>query len=153
MRLVYLNANLIYGECLKLITRRNIRTGVLTALRAKGYVFITSILTKTEILHTLIVEKQLSALKARIVYECVRETFNIQQIESLNKRNLLTNTFMDLAGVSRLDFKDALHLAIASTQKLLVVTHDKKFIKNASTHECKQKFYSAVVKPEELLKA
>ena len=58
---------------------------------------------------------------------------------------------MDLAGVSRLDFKDALHLEIASKRNLTVVTHDKKFIKNASTHELKERFYSAVVKPEELL--
>jgi predicted nucleic acid-binding protein len=69
----------------------------------------------------------------------------------LNKKNLLTNTFIDLVIKSNLDFKDALHLEIASKQKLLVVTHDKKFIKNASLHKDKQKFYSKVCKPEDLL--
>ena len=90
MKLIYLNANLIYSECLKLISRRAIRTGALGALQAKDYIFITSILTKTEVLHALIVEKQLSIARAREVYRQITQKFEIQQIESLNKRNLLT---------------------------------------------------------------
>jgi len=150
MKLIYLNANLIYGECLKNLNKK-IKTGVLDLLRQKNYLFITSILTKMEILQRLIREQQLTTNKARELYENTINLFKIQQISSLNKKNLLTNTFIDLVIKSNLDFKDALHLEIASKQKLIVVTHDKKFLKNASLHQDKLKFYSKVVKPEELL--
>jgi predicted nucleic acid-binding protein len=151
MKLIYLNANLIYGECLKVVSGKMIKTGVLDLLRVKNYKFTTSILTKMEIIQRLIREKQLKLEIARKIYSIMTEKFNITQIESLNKKNLLTNTFIDLVIKSNLDFKDALHLEIASKQKLLVVTHDKKFIKNASLHKDKLKFYSKVCKPEELL--
>src|SRR5690606_18216794 len=130
---------------------RNIKVGILELLKEKNYLFITSILTKMEIMRRLIREEQLKIDKAREIYEHITNKFNIQQIESLNKKNLLTNTFIDLVIKSNLDFKDALHLEIASKQKLIVVTHDKKFIKNASIHKDKLKFYSKVVKPEELI--
>lgn len=151
MNLIYLNANLIYGECLKIVSRRNIKTGVLDVFKTRNFLFFTSILTKMEIIQRLIREEQISLSKARNIYFFITKKYKIQQIESLNKKNLLTNTFIDLVIKSNLDFKDALHLEIASKQKLLVVTHDKKFIKNASLHKDKLKFYSKVVKPEDLL--
>ncbi len=155
MKLIYINANLVYGECLKVLSQKNwkriIKTGVLDLLREKQFLFITSILTKMEVMQRLIREEQVELDKARKLYSLVTRTYNIQQISSLNKKNLLTNTFIDLVIKSNLDFKDALHLEIASKQKLIVVTHDKKFIRYASKHKDKLKFYSQVVKPEELL--
>lgn len=99
----------------------------------------------------LIREEQLRANKAREIYKQITEKYEIYQIESLNKKNLLTNYFMDVVAKSNLDFKDALHIDIASKNRLLVVTHDKKFHKNYSMHKDKLKFYSKVIKPEELL--
>ena len=151
MKLIYINANLVYGECLKFISSRKIKTGILDLLRKQDYLFITSILTKMEVMQRLIREEQLSVFKARKTYEFIIRKYEMQEISSLNKKNLLTNTFIDVVIKSNLDFKDALHLEIASKRKLLVVTHDKKFIKNASKHEDKQKFYSKVCKPEDLL--
>ena len=154
MNIIYINANLIYGECLKFISRvkwsRTIKTGALVELRNRNYLFITSILTKMEIIQRLVREEQIELTRARKVYLEITKKFKIQQIESLNKKNLLTNTFIDLVIRTNLAFKDALHLEIASKQKLIVVTHDKKFIKNASKHKDKQRFYSKIVKPEEL---
>ena len=154
MDIIYINANLVYGECLKFISKkkwgRNIKTGALDVLRSRNYLFITSILTKMEVIQRLIREEQVDLVRGREVYEVITKKFKIQQISSLNKKNLLTNTFIDLVIRTNLDFKDALHLEIASKRKLIVVTHDKKFIKNASKHEDKQKFYSKVVKPEKL---
>ncbi|MFT4283150.1 MAG: hypothetical protein ACMXX6_01865 [Candidatus Woesearchaeota archaeon] len=155
MDIIYINANLIYGECLKLVSKKNwnnkIKTGALDALREKNYLFMTSILTKMEIIQRLIREKQVRLNIAREVYEDITNKFNIQQISSLNKKNLLTNNFIDSVIRLNLDFKDALHLEIASKRNILVVTHDKKFIKYSSTHLAKQRFYSNVVKPEDLL--
>ena len=155
MEIIYINANLIYGECLKLISKskwsNKIKTGVLKLLLKKEYIFATSILTKMEIIQRLIREKQVRLNKAREIYETILKEFEIQQISSLNKKSLLTNTFIDSVIRLNLDFKDALHLSIASKQNLVVVTHDKKFIKYASTHLAKQRFYSKVIKPEDLL--
>jgi predicted nucleic acid-binding protein len=155
MNSIYLNANIIYGECLKLIFKkswnRNIKTGILEHLRKRNYRFSTSILTRTEIMQRLVREEQLRANKAREIYKQITEKYEIYQIESLNKKNLLTNYFMDVVAKSNLDFKDALHLDIASKNELIVVTHDKKFHKNYSMHKDKLKFYSKVIKPEELL--
>ncbi len=129
--LIYINANLLYGECLKLLSKhswkRTIRTGIVKALLEKHYTFTTSILTRMEIMQRLIREENCSVLQARRRYDDVCEKFSISQISSLNKHNLLTNDFIDVIAKSNLDFKDALHLAIASKHKLIVVTHDKKF--------------------------
>ena len=155
MDIIYINANLIYGECLKLVSKpkwnRKIKTGVLDALRERKYLFVTSILTKMEIIQRLIRENQVRIDDAREVYSTITKHFNIQHISSLNKKNLLTNNFIDSVIKLNLDFKDALHLDIASKRSFLVVTHDKKFIKYASTHLAKKRFYSKVVKPEDLL--
>jgi predicted nucleic acid-binding protein len=151
MKNLYLNANLLYGECLKLIAKRNIKTSRVKELYEARHHLFTSILTKTEITQRLIREEGVNINFARNIYQEVTKEHNIRQISSLNKKNLLTNTFMDFVAKSNLDFKDALHLEIASKLNLIVVTHDKKFIKNSSKHEDKQKFYSRVVKPEDLL--
>ena len=155
MNIIYINANLIYGECLKLVSdkkwNRKIKTGVLDLLLKKDYILTTSILTKIEIIQRLIREKQVRIDDAREVYETILKKFEIQQISSLNKKNLLTNNFIDSVIRLNLDFKDALHLDIASKRSFLVGTHDKKFIKYASSHLAKQRFYSKVIKPEDLL--
>lgn len=154
MKLLYVNANILYGECLKLLERRTwsrrIKTGVCDRLILKGFSLITSLLTKMEILQRLIREENCSVKSARSIYKQILLKFNVFEISSLNKNNLLTNTFMDVVAISNLDFKDALHLEIASQNRLIVVTHDKKFRKNYSLHQDKLKHYSQVVKPEEL---
>lgn len=151
METIYLNANLLYGECLKLIAKRNIKSSRVKELYEAKYYLFTSILTKTEITQRLIREESVNIGLARKIYQEITKKYNIKQISSLNKKNLLTNTFMDFVAKSNLDFKDALHLEIASKLDLLVVTHDKKFLKNSSKHKDKQKFYSKVVNPEDLL--
>ncbi len=155
MKTVYINANLLYGECLRLLStsrwKRTIRTGVLVLLRKRQYSFTTSILTRTEILQRLMREENCTIRKARSLYDRVMREYEVSEISSLNKRNLLTNTFMDLVAKANLDFKDALHLDIASKVRMVVVTHDKKFRGAFSQHPDKLRFYSRVVKPEELL--
>ena len=88
MNIVYINANLIYGECLKLVSKskwnRTIKTGVLTLLRNKNYKFTTSILTKMEIIQRLIREEQIKLSYSREIYENITKKFNITQISSLN---------------------------------------------------------------------
>ena len=152
---LYLNANILYGECLLLLSKnkwtRNIKTKVIRLLLETNYNLATFILTRTEIIQRLVREESCSANKARKIYNEITEKYEIVQISSLNKKNLLTNEFMDRIAVSNLDFKDALHLDIASKAKIPIVTHDKKFRRNYSKHKDKLKFYSEVFKPEELL--
>lgn len=154
MKSVYLNANLIYGECLKIVStrswKRKIKTGDLDKIRIKGYTLFTSILTRMEVMQRLVREENKTYSEARKTYFKILDRYNINELCGLNKKNLLTNTFIDLIGRSNLDFKDALHLKIASRLKLSVVTHDKKFRKNFSLQEDKIKFYSKIYKPEEL---
>ena len=155
MRLLYVNANILYGECLKQLEhaswKRKIKVGIVASLRQKGFVLFTSILTKMEIIQRLVREENCSLLQAREIYNSYLEQYKIHQINSLNKFNLLTNTFIDVVLSSNLDFKDALHLKIAAQRNLIVVTHDKKFRKSFSQHKDKLKFYSEVCKPEDLL--
>ena len=155
MRLLYLNANILYGECLKQIEgrrwKRSIKTGVCKSLNKQGNCLFTSILTKLEIVQRLVREENCSLTQARSLYELILNTFDITQISSLNKLNLMTNTFVDIVLSSNLDFKDALHLTIASRRNLTIVTHDKKFRQGYSQHRDKLKFYSEVCKPEDLL--
>ncbi len=133
MKLLYLNANILYGECLRLISKRNwkrkIKSSVTSQLLSRGFSLTTSILTKTEIIQRLIREENCSIKQARDVFLKILREFEIILISSLNKRNLLTNTFMDIVAISNLDFKDAIHLDIASKNKITVVTHDKKLEK------------------------
>lgn len=104
MELLYLNANLLYGECLKLLEhskwKRKIKIGVISKLRDHNFTFTTSILTKTEILQRLIREESCSIKKARNIFSKILEKYDVILISSLNKRNLLTNTFMDLVASS-----------------------------------------------------
>lgn len=142
---IYLNANLIYSEAIRRIKRKD--KGVLLRL-SKKYSFTTSILTRFEVLQNLIINNSISKEKARNLYQKIRKDFEISEITSLNRLNLLRNDFIDRLSFSRLDFKDALHLEIANKKGLTVCTHDKKFIK--TTHMEKEKFYSMVFKPEDL---
>lgn len=152
MTILYLNANIIYGECLSLVSstkrKKKIRANILEKLKSYNYKLTTSVLTKLEIMQRLIRDESCSIVKARNAYFRIMTEYNITQISSLNKKNLLTNTFIDSVASSNLDFKDALHLDIASKYGFVVVTHDKKFKKSFSKH--KDKFYNSVVKPEEL---
>ncbi|MFT4312388.1 MAG: type II toxin-antitoxin system VapC family toxin [Candidatus Woesearchaeota archaeon] len=152
MKLLYLNANILYGECLKKIQKRSwrrlIKTGVLENL--ENYSFFTSTLTKMEIIQRLVRDENIHLDRARKLFSQIVREFNVTQISSLNKLNLLTNTFIDNVLSSNLDFKDALHLEIASKYKLDVLTHDKKFLKNHSQHKDKEKFYSRVYKSDDL---
>lgn len=67
---LYLNANLVYSETLKLIRKnpRNIKTGTLLKLKEEGYNLITSILTRMEVMQNLKKEENLNNKKARISY-------------------------------------------------------------------------------------
>ena len=154
MTILYLNANIIYGECLNIISnnkwKRNIKNNVINKLKSCEYKLTTSVLTKMEIMQRLIREESCTVKKARNAYFKVLNKYNIAQLSSLNKKNLLTNSFIDFVASSNLDFKDALHLEIASKYGFIVVTHDKKFRKNFSKHQDKLKFYNSVVKPEDL---
>ncbi len=124
--------------------KRKIKAGIAQRLLDSGFRLVTSILTKTEILKQLIQKENCSISLARTIFQDVLDRFQIVLIASLNKRNLLTNTFMDIVAVSNLGCT-----SVASKSKLTVVTHDKKFYK--ASHNDKMKFYSDVVKPSELL--
>jgi len=151
----YINANIIYGECLAKIAKphwkRNIKVGFLEQLHRKGFLLFTSTLTKMEVLQRLLREENIRISFARKVYYEVTYQFRINHIHSLNKLNLLTNDFLDKVSCRNIDFKDALHLEIARNQHLPVITHDKKFRKQFSQHRDKQSFYKFILKPEELL--
>ena len=150
---IYLNANIIYGDSLKCIAKptwkRTIKTGILERI-AQNYDLTTSILTKMEVIQRLMREENCSNKMARKAFQTTVQKFNISIIASINKFNILTNTFLDRVAIANLDFKDAIHLEIASKSRLLLVTHDKKFHKAFSQHPDKQKFYTQVVKPEDI---
>lgn len=152
---LYLNANLVYSETLKLIRKnpRNIKTGTLLKLKEEGYNLITSILTRMEVMQNLKKEENLNNKKARISYNKVLEFFNIAEITNINSYIILNAPFVDNIACTKLDFKDALHISIAKKLDIPLCTHDKKAKKNSIQHESKKGFYNKIYKPEELIKS
>lgn len=152
---LYLNANLIYSESLNLIKlphwKRNIKTGTLNKLSSEGYQFVTSVLTRMEVLQRLCRAENMTTSEARKIYQNVLNKNGIAEI--LADDNVkLTADFLDKIGCSKLDFKDAIHLTIAKKLKIPLCTHDKKFRGDFSRHDDKKRFYSKVYKPQELIK-
>ena len=151
-RPLYLNANLVYSEALKRIRIfGRSKDNLLAMLATRGYSLATSILTKMEVIQRLRREENKTLQTARLVYAEVISTFHIAEIVSLDKKVQLTNAFLDSVAGTNLDFKDAIHLAIAKKLRMPLCTHDKKLLRGFSTHEDKQDFYSEVYKPSDFL--
>jgi hypothetical protein len=102
---LYLNANLIYSETLKLIRNkswnRNIRTGTLLKLKNEGYNLITSILTRMEVMHNLKKEENLDNTKARNIYYKVLNLFDIAEITNIDSYIILNAPFIDSIGCTK----------------------------------------------------
>lgn len=151
---LYLNANLIYSECLNYLKqehwRRKIKTGTLSKLR-EDYNLITSILTRMEVIQNLCLEENIPKDKARNIYHQVLEDYGIRELTSLHRHIELNDPLIDSIALTNLRFQDALHLLIAKKAGMPVCTHDKKMLGNYSTHGEKFKFYEKIHKPHELL--
>jgi len=153
---LYLNANLIYSESLNQIKKkgwkRKIKTGTLLKLQQEGYTLVTSILTRMEVIQNLKKEENLSFNKARKTYNDVLNVFDIIEITNVNRYIVLNAPFIDVISSTRLDFKDALHIALAKKLGMPLCTHDKKAKDKSIQHESKKKFYKLVYKPQDLIK-
>ncbi len=153
---IYLNANLIYSEALNAIQKehwkRDIKAGTLHKLRAEGYNLVTSILTRMEVIQRLNLEESTSFEQARHLYQDIIQKHGVVEITNIHNHIPLTDAFIDEIASSRLDFKDALHLAIAKKLSIPLCTHDKKMKEPFPQHQNKSKFYELVYKPEELIK-
>ena len=155
-QLLYLNANLVYGETLKLVKnnswKRKIKSGTIIKLKKEGYNLITSVLTRMEVMQNLRKRENISVIKARKVYQQVLEQFDIAEIIDVNNHIILNASYLDSIAKTRLDFKDALHITIAKKLKVPLCTHDRKAKEKSIQHEAKKEFYKEVYKPEELIK-
>jgi len=154
---LYLNANIIYGEVLNNIQKPNwnirIKTqGTLRKLKKEGFDLFTSVLTRMEIIQRLRRNYNKGNKEARKIYFSILEEYMITEIGGTNKHINLSDAFLDDISKRNIDFKDALHLKIAERFKFPVCTHDKKFRKGFSQHSDKEKYYSKIYKPEELIK-
>ena len=152
---LYLNANLIYSECLNYVQKdhwqREIKTGTLWKLRQKGYHLVTSILTRMEVVQRLHLEENFNPDKSREVYNAVLNNFHVAEIAGIDNFITLNDPFLDQLGTINLRLQDALHLLLAKKLDIPLCTHDKKILKNFSQHSQKVKFYERVYKPEDLL--
>ena len=151
---LYLNANLLYGECLNIIRKpnwnRNIKIGTVFKLSQK-YDLATSLLTRMEVIQRLCREENKTVKEARATYSLVLDQYGILEIAALHKLVDLNDSFLDFLAKSNLDFKDAIHLVIAKKKSMPLCTHDKKLRGNFSNHETKERFYEKVYKPGELI--
>ena len=153
---LYLNANLIFSECLNLIQkpwwRSHIKTnGTLNKLLDKGYSFFCSTLTRSEIIQKLKLEKGIQLKDSRFAFKQVLETYKIYVLANISKEIHLTDEFFDTFGKNNLTLGDYFHVRICKAYNLPICTHDKKLIKYCK-HSEKIKLYNDVYKPEELLK-
>ena len=152
---LYLNANLVYSEALKDIRKphwnRDIKTGILEELMKKGYHLVTSVLTRMEVIQRLSIEENIRLNKAREVYQSILNKHQILEITSIHHIVHINDAFIDKLATSNLEFRDALHLAIAKSLRIPLCTHDKKIRGNFSNHEQKTRFYDEVFKPQDLL--
>jgi len=156
---LYLNANLIYGETLKLVKKKHwkqeIKTnGYLPKLKLKGYNLVTSILTRTEVMQRLMRDLNKTPNQAREAYTTIIQNNGIMEITDIHKLVPLTPALLDQIGTTKLDFKDAIHLSIAKKLGIWFCTHDKRAHDkdNWSLHPVKKRFYEHVFKPEQLIK-
>lgn len=63
----------------------------------------------------------------------------------------LSDNLLDTIAKTPIDFTDALYILLAKKLKIPLVTHDKKMLRSYSTHYGKEKLYSLVFKPQDLL--
>ncbi|MFH1972982.1 MAG: hypothetical protein ABIJ18_05915 [archaeon] len=155
---LYLNANILYGEVLNYIQKPEwkikIKTqGTLNKLKKEGYCLVTSVLTRMEIVQRLRREQHKTSKEARSLYYTIIQDYTITEIAGLHHIMNLSDAFLDDISKRNIDFKDALHLKIAEILSIPVCTHDKKIRKGFSQHKDKEKYYSEVYKPEDLIKS
>ena len=154
---IYLNANLIYSEALNYLRKdswqREIKTGTLAKLREKGYHLVTSVLTRMEVIQRLHLDENVNPEKSREVYIKILNDFHILEITGIDNIISLSDPFLDQIGTLNLRLQDAMHLLLAKKLDIPLCTHDKKILKNFSSHQQKVKFYHRVYKPEEVLNA
>lgn len=154
---LYLNANLIYGECLNFLQKPGWKTkiktqGTFTKLKTEGYQLVTSVLTRMEVMQRLRKERSLTPTRGRRLYQKVCDSHKIVELMELHEHVSLTPDLCDHIGTSTLDFKDALHLLFAKKLGIPVCTHDKKANAGWSLHPVKSRFYDKVFKPGQLIK-
>lgn len=152
---LYLNANLMYSEVLNFIKKpgwkRTIKTqGRMSKFRDAGHDLVTSTITRMEVMQRLQKEQSMTPYQSRKIFNKVREAHAIVLL-NIPTSFKFTDALLDQIGSSTLDFKDALHLALAKHCDLPVCTHDKKILGEYSKHETKQKFYEQVYKPDEVI--
>lgn len=145
---LYLNANIVYSEAYCRVNRRPNST--LKKLSEEGYTLVVSTLVRFEIVKNLRNNYGMTHFQSRRLYF---EILNDYSIVELNVENhvSLNEAYIDKLSKTEVSFKDAIHLDIARSAKMLVCSHDTK-MKKGTNYDDKKKYYSEVYKAQDLIK-
>ena len=136
---VYLDTNVIYGYFKKRLQEKPVNTVLIFFEDVKVDVYV-SLFAIIEVVHRLKEDNVDRKKISKLVSDFLRE----YRINIITKFTISWKTL--LSTLSGVEWKDAVHLEIASQNDLTIITNDKKFFKNG------RKLYSRIITLEWFLK-